>query len=741
MKRLGDALEERGLATAGRRSTGGCRRPTRRGPRAGPRPRRGRAGRRATSGRARPPTRRSPAGGASAVADEREEASTGSAGDSAGRTDRRVGDGRACPAGRAPSDTGVPLRAGRPSRSSASSPSAPARAPGAGGVSGRHRGRGPSVATSRRSWPARSSPTRMSPSRRSARAGSPRALSDSTATSTTVRLTAATENGRRSMRSGGLKRPRAGHDLGVAGAAGERVERDVRPGPGTGGGRAAGREELDDAPEGLVVAVAEPGRGQPEARPRRRRAPPRRAPPSPAVDEGPTRPSRAIEARPRRATGQSAAACQPHGARIAGPDSGGERQPDGRLRTERPGRRPVGHRQAFLVRTDRRLAQDEADPRGAPAGADPSRAPPPRRSPASRRAGDPTTAVAAPSSRLEVVAEPGLDRAARPALEPLDEAADGPDPVLEREPRVALAPRSGRRGPGRGRPGCGAHRRVRVPLRRLAGSRAWRNESRRAASTGAARRSLSIRSRIASRPTSWRGVWRSSRPSTRPGAALDDREPVAEPGARRGRFAGIAPGALDVARVERRLALLAAAERSPAHDAAVELAGRTGLAAGRIDEYRRGQRLGRLLGVVGQLFRRRTRRATRGRPQVAQRVANSSPTRLQAGLAARRGAHRLERGVEVAEVRRAEDELGEEPGQRARFEARPRALAVDRGAGDPAAAAGEIEDDVARLRECASIRAATSAGGGGGASRSKNGRVNPGSARTRRARPAIAERS
>src|SRR3954452_20877572 len=39
----------------------------------------------------------------------------------------------------------------------------------------------------------------------------------------------------------------------------------------------------------------------------------------------------------------------------------------------------------------------------------------------------------------------------------------------------------------------------------------------------------------------------------------------------------------------------------------------------------------------------------------------------------------------------------------------------------------------------ASIRAATTAGGGGGASRSKNGRLNPGSARTRDARPAMTD--
>src|SRR4029079_7417287 len=71
---------------------------------------------------------------------------------------------------------------------------------------------------------------------------------------------------------------------------------------------------------------------------------------------------------------------------------------------------------------------------------------------------------------------------------------------------------------------------------------------------------------------------------------------------------------------------------------------------------------------------------------------------LQAGLSPRRGAHRLERRVEVAEIRRPQDELREQPGEGRRFEADGATLAVDRGAGNPTAAAGEVEDRVARLR-------------------------------------------
>ena len=140
---------------------------------------------------------------------------------------------------------------------------------------------------------------------------------------------------------------------------------------------------------------------------------------------------------------------------------------------------------------------------------------------------------------------------------------------------------------------------------------------------------------------------------------IREREPHAEPGARLGRFAD-AQGALDVARVERRLALLAAAELVPAHDAAIVLAGRTGLAAGRIDEHRRGQR----------------RRAAPGRRRAAvpdDLVEHDGPAagraaagveladrRAEAGFAARRRGEGLDAGVEVAEVGRAQDDLGEE---------------------------------------------------------------------------------
>ena len=92
-------------------------------------------------------------------------------------------------------------------------------------------------------------------------------------------------------------------------------------------------------------------------------------------------------------------------------------------------------------------------------------------------------------------------------------------------------------------------------------------------------------------------------------------------------------------------------------------------------------------------------------------------------LDSRRGeaASALEGGVEVADVRRTEDDLGEHPRQRARLERDRPALAVDRGARDPAAATEQVDDDIARVRCGASIRDATSDGDGAGARRSKTG--------------------
>jgi len=71
---------------------------------------------------------------------------------------------------------------------------------------------------------------------------------------------------------------------------------------------------------------------------------------------------------------------------------------------------------------------------------------------------------------------------------------------------------------------------------------------------------------------------------------------------------------------------------------------------------------------------------------------------LEARLATGRGGHRLERGVEMAQVRWPQHQLREKAGERARFEAHGASLAADRGMGDPATPAMDVEDDVAGAR-------------------------------------------
>ena len=134
-------------------------------------------------------------------------------------------------------------------------------------------------------------------------------------------------------------------------------------------------------------------------------------------------------------------------------------------------------------------------------------------------------------------------------------------------------------------------------------------------------------------------------------AALEDREPVAQV-----RPAPRAPVGVErpaeVVRVERRLALLAAAELVAAHGAAVVLA--DGPRAAGLPSSSVG------LGGPGQLVE--VDRPLAGR--AAARVAIGDG-RLEAGLAARGRGQRLDRGVEVAQVGRPEDDLREQPVERA----------------------------------------------------------------------------
>ena len=216
--------------------------------------------------------------------------------------------------------------------------------------------------------------------------------------------------------------------------------------------------------------------------------------------------------------------------------------------------------------------------------------------------------------------------------------------------------------------------------RRLAGRIEWSRASRSAARTGAARRSASIRSRIAPRPTSWRGVCRSSSSSGSVSAPSMPGNRERSGGAHRV-GPDIGRHAPQVVGIERRLALLRAAALVAADRAAVVPGDRScparhaGLVVDRPDDLVDDERPA-------------ARRAAR-REQVADR-------HLEARLATRRRGQPLERGVEVTHVGRPQHDLGEHPGERARFERDRPALAVDGRPGDPAAAPEQVDDDVAR---------------------------------------------
>ncbi len=191
-----------------------------------------------------------------------------------------------------------------------------------------------------------------------------------------------------------------------------------------------------------------------------------------------------------------------------------------------------------------------------------------------------------------------------------------------------------------------------------------------------------------------------------PGRAVDDREALGQACPDGRVVGGDGPGPLEVRGVKPGAPLLAAA-LAAADRAGVELAGRGMIAIRPRGRARGAVRLGgagpERLDEVDRLIRSgcsrpddlvERQRPAAGRAARRERLTDGD---LQAGLAVRRRAHRLERGVEVAEVRRPQDELREEPGQGRRFEADRAALAVDRGAPDPAPSPGKVEDDVAGL--------------------------------------------
>ena len=341
----------------------------------------------------------------------------------------------------------------------------------------------------------------------------------------------------------------------------------------------------------------------------------------------------------------------------------------------------IGRGESLEVRPQRRLTEDQADPgrRGLPPGS--VRIVAEGEQPARAALGEyggrrPLTEAS------EVFAEPCLDRSGRPALEALDEASDHPERILEGIPRVAFAElgasRSSHVTRGDAQGGGTA---------RLGGEPARREDR---VEEGEAERGKERR---------------------RPQVALDAFQDGAEsdqlaPGVQVEQLVGqaicpghlgesgeetrphrggtdVGAGAPEVVGIEGRLALLGAAPLIPADRAAIVPGDRPCPA--------RDPRLvlHRPDDLVGD--KRPAARGAARREEVADRG-------LQARFTPRGGCQALEGRVEMADVGRAQDYLGEHPRERARLERDRPPLAVDGETGDPAAPAEEIGHDVAGTR-------------------------------------------
>ena len=457
------------LPTAARRSRAGCRRPTRRGRRGAPRRPRDRRG------SAQPPAARldlaSGGDGRSRLSSSpmsARSASTWSVGASTGRADRSCGPASG-PAVRAEaasrrrcagaSGVGSTPRApcvGRAASEPAEEPAGPRGRRLRTVVSGAE---ACSPATSRRSWPARSSPTRISPSSRSGEAGSPRAfrrldrhLDHGLATSARRErppvepLRRAEEAACRARCRDRRHRPAAASSATFARvrAPGGRTApggtSSIRP-PRLRRRRPRGARPTSRKPG---ADTTERGRDQGLGRRRRRARRPRRrgrcdgstAASSrrergglPAPRRADRRTGQRLQREDRRRLARRASRPSPSTPSTAAPGSGGPAA----------GRGPAGSGGAA------RAAGLASQPRPSDASSPSARV--------SRRAADPERRPS-PSRRSrapEVGPEPRLDRAARAALEPLDEAADqaGSRP---RTRATGCARATGRRRAGRTRP-------------------------------------------------------------------------------------------------------------------------------------------------------------------------------------------------------------------------------------------------------------------------------------------------
>ncbi len=234
------------------------------------------------------------------------------------------------------------------------------------------------------------------------------------------------------------RREQAGRrdEVRVAGAPGHRLEADVGAGARSGREDAPGRQQLDDRRR-VLVGVGQPRGEQPVAG-RRSAHHGRDDRLGTAVDQlddpavaGHDRLDRLERPADR---GSLPAPRRPE----RGPGEGVDREQQRGLAAERPRRGVVGAGQAVEAQAHRRLAEHQADlgRRARPAVAGRLVA---ERQQAARAGEAEDGRRRSLAQAAQVLAEPRLDRSGRSALEPLDEAADLAEGVLEGEPRVALA--------------------------------------------------------------------------------------------------------------------------------------------------------------------------------------------------------------------------------------------------------------------------------------------------------------
>ena len=533
--------------------------------------------------------------------------------------------------------------------------------------------------------------------------------------SVTVRATSASDERAAVEPLGRREQAATRDDVRVAGAARDVGQGDVRPGPRPDRDRRPGRDELDGAAD-LLARLGQPRPDEPVAG----------GDPAERGRDEALRAARLEEedgsavAREERRGGVERA---PDRRRLPAPrrtpgaaEDRLEREQRRRVAAEDPAGREVGVRQPLDVRALGRLAEDEPDPR-------PVRQPGQRvglglERPERRRRPEPDDDVGHPLGQaLEVLAEAGGHQPERGALEALDEAADDAEAVLEREPRVALAPlAAGRQAdPAAADPQVGDPARVAVePRGRQQGVE--ERQAHRGLDRGRAQVALDpLEDRL--EPDELARRVEVEQLLDERVVAVDGREPVADRRARPGR-AGRSPRSGRGR--PRRSSRGAGRRRRP---------GRGRPCSGSACGPAAGRRPGRLSQTISS--------RTTLRPHVAQRLAYFSPSQTLSADCSRGAAAiawkaasrwRTSGGRRTTSASsRVSGLVSSEAARRWRSTA-ARAIQPPR--------PWRSTTTSPRL-ECASIRAATSSGGGGGARRPNAGSEKPGSLRIGTSRPAM----